>query len=301
MKHTVLILGAGGCWGRNIMGYFRTRSDRYNAVPIDSLDVANVREEIDRLIEYCQPAYIINLIGTFSGTTQECYEINTFFPIQLMNAIRDTQIQLILVGSAAEYGMVKTEDLPLTEDNLLNPISDYGISKAAQYFHMRQYVQQYDIDVRLLRVFNLIGEGLSERLALGAFAKRIAHLAQEGSTELVVGNLKPKRDYIGVSTATQMLEAVMERGSAGGVYHICSGYSITMEELVQKMIDRSGLDGITLTVDPAFLKRFDVPNIYGSREKVSALLSNLTDNKIYDAYGHDLGSLLEGEGITLVR
>lgn len=310
MKQKILLLGAGGFLGRHLSSYLLLKEGLYDVVeigsPLDAFSLAPDRtihidtaeRSIPRMIEQFSPAIIINAIGSFSRSPQECFNVNAFFPRALMHAIKDTGIQLLLIGSAAEYGMAPVDAMPLSENYPLTPVSDYGMSKAVQRFYIQAYHMSNGSDIRLARVFNLIGAGLSSKLAPGGFVERIAKLQKEGGTSMHVGNLKPKRDYLGVSSACRMLEAIMNRGKAGETYHVSSGYSISMESLVTDMLKLAGMADVTLEVDPAFLKGFDIPDIYGSTKKIETLVS-ISREEFERSYRDDLKALLVGAGVSL--
>ncbi len=308
MKQKILLLGAGGFLGRHLCNYLLSKEGAYDVVEIGSqLDsfppdrtmyIDTVEQDIVRMIKQFAPTVIVNAIGSFSRSPQECFNVNAFFPRALMHAVKDTDIQLLLIGSAAEYGMAPTDAMPLSEEYSLKPVSDYGMSKVVQHFYMDSFVASNGSDIRLARVFNLIGSGLSTKLAPGGFAERIAKIQKEGGTSMHVGNLKQKRDYLGVSSACRMLEAIMNRGKAGETYHVCSGYSVPMESLVTDMLKLAGMSDVVLEVDPAFLKGFDVPDIYGSTQKIEALLPAARE-ELEESYKKDLRALLVGAGVIL--
>ncbi|MDP2630185.1 MAG: NAD-dependent epimerase/dehydratase family protein [Candidatus Uhrbacteria bacterium] len=308
MKQKILLLGAGGFLGRHLCDYLLSKEGEYTVVEIGSqselfspermIHIDAAERDIPRMIERFSPTVIINAIGSFSRSPQECFNVNAFFPRALMHAIKDTGIQLILIGSAAEYGMASSDAMPLSESYPLKPVSDYGASKAVQSFYKDSFFSSNGSDIRLARVFNLIGQGLSVKLAPGGFAERIAKLQKEGGTSMHVGNLKPKRDYLGVSSACCMLEAIMNKGKAGETYHVCSGYSVSMESLVLDMLEQAGMKDVTLEVDPTLLKGFDIPDIYGSTQKIGALLS-ISREELEDSYKKDLHALLVGAGIAM--
>ncbi len=308
-KQKILLLGAGGFLGRHFCDYLLSKEGEYDVTEIGSmLDgfppdrtiyIDTAEKDISTMIEKFSPTVIINTIGAFSRSPKECFDVNALFPYTVMHAIRDRSIQLVLIGSAAEYGMVSADAMPLFEHHPLNPVSDYGVSKAAQSFYMHAYHRSNGSDIRLARVFNLIGTGLSQKLSPGAFAERIAKLQKEGGMSMHVGNLTPKRDYLGISIACRMLEAIMNHGTAGETYHVCSGYSISIESLLDTMLLKAGMKDVTLEVDPLLLKGFDIPDIYGSTQKIGSLIS-LSKHELEQAYEDDLIAMLKAAGVALV-
>ena len=60
-------------------------------------------------------------------------EIKVICTIHLFEAVRKLKIspKIQVAGSSEEYGMVFTNELPITEENPLRPLSTYGVSKVA--------------------------------------------------------------------------------------------------------------------------------------------------------------------------
>jgi len=83
-----------------------------------------------------------------------------------------------------------------------------------------------------------------------------------------VGNLKARRDFVDVVDACRALLAVATTGTVGEIYNICSGRSVAMETLLTQMIKIAGVP-VEVIVEPARLRVADVPDIYGSMEKIS--------------------------------
>jgi len=56
-------------------------------------------------------------------------------------------------------------------------------------------------------------------------------------------------------------------GRTGEIYNICSGRSVSIETIVKKIIDLSGMH-IIVVIDEKRIKDADIDNIYGSNQKI---------------------------------
>jgi GDP-4-dehydro-6-deoxy-D-mannose reductase len=141
---------------------------------------------------------------------------------------------VVVVGSAAEYG--SQTRLPIAEDAPLNPVTPYGEAKAAQ----RRLVGDR---ATYACVFNLVGPGLPDRLAPGAFARQIAAI-EGGTTPAVVrtGNLSSTRDYVDVRDAARAIRLLAEAGAvahgtdARGPVNVCTGLPVATRDLLELLI-----------------------------------------------------------------
>ena len=117
------------------------------------------------------------------------------------------------------------------------------------------------------------GPRRGETFATSNFAKQIAEM-EAGLHEPVVrvGDLKPTRDFSDVRDIVRGYWALLERGTPGEVYNLCSGVEWSIERVLNFLIERSTLAHIEVRQDPARLRPSDVPVLRGSREKIERAL-----------------------------
>ena len=60
--------------------------------------------------------------------------MNTQGVRHLLDALEEEKLRsrVVVMGSAAEYGVTAPEENPLSEDRILRPVSIYGLTKAFQ-------------------------------------------------------------------------------------------------------------------------------------------------------------------------
>lgn len=279
---TVLITGARGFIGRHLAAALR---EGFQGVRVEGVDRAGSCESpdcraldllepgcADRVIGGVRPDYIFHLAGVvYSRDLRELYRGNVETTMNILDAVKKAGLpaRVVVAGSAAEYGDVSSEDLPISEKLVPNPVSPYGVSKVWQTAVARYYVQT-GVDTVVGRLFNVIGQGAPEGLSVGAFAGQLKKIRRgELPPEMSVGNLKSRRDFIDVVDACRGLVAIAEKGRSGEIYNICSGSSVSMERVLAMMIEASGLE-VKVAVDPARFKGADAGDVRGSSAKISS-------------------------------
>lgn len=277
---TILITGARGFIGRHMSAVLK---EAFGGVRIEGVDRAGSHDGLDcrsldllepgsadRLLGEVRPDYIFHLAGVvYSKDLRELYRGNVETTINILDAVKKAGLpaRVVVAGSAAEYGDVLPEDLPITEKLVSNPVSAYGLSKVWQIGAARYYANT-GVDAVVGRLFNIIGKGAPEGLSIGAFAGQLKKIRRgELPPVLSVGNLKPRRDFIDVVDACRGLAAIARNGGAGEIYNICSGSSHSMDAILGMMIDESGLD-VRIDVDPARFKGADAGDVRGSNAKI---------------------------------
>lgn len=249
---SILVTGASGFVGSHLLAYLRahsntrclglarTDSDNSDTVVCDLNDSEQVNETIKRL----QPSVIFHAAGSFSNIFEVDLQNNVLCTKNILDAVIEHQpaARILLMGSAAEYGEIKRDENPVAEDHPLKPVSIYGWSKAAQTQLAHLYFKTYGLDIVIARTFNLIGQGVSDKLFAGRVEQQIRAVLEGRAKKISVGNLDAGRDYIGIEEACALYDLIATKGVTGETYNVGSGTDISMRELLRKLLDQAGLD-----------------------------------------------------------
>jgi len=280
MSRRVLITGATGALGHALLGRLLANPSDFTVFAPrrghndDSLDLRH-RDQIVRAIERSQPDLIMHLAATFSNEFEDAYLVNVTATRHILKAVEDSGLstRVVLIGSAAEYGLVSAEENPIGEDRVLRPVSIYGMTKAWQT-ELAYLNASRGADVVVARIFNLVGSGLSESLFVGRLHKQIGELHRGERVRIEVGSLSAVRDYIPMEDAVTQLLAIADLGEAGKVYHVASGQPVTMRELLVRELAVHGLHESIVVERAALSNRrgYDVPSIYADIGRTATLL-----------------------------
>jgi GDP-4-dehydro-6-deoxy-D-mannose reductase len=279
----VLVTGATGCLGRLVVDALRDRSgidvwtsgrgdrDALGYIACDLVDPS----AIDTLIEKTRPEVIFHLAGSFTNDYARDLAVNADCARHLLDAARRRQLRprTVLIGSAAEYGIVEPGDNPVREQRALRPVSVYGTTKAFQTLLASFYARHHDMDVVVARLFNLYASGISERLFVGRVEHQIERVKRGEQSRIELGSLSARRDYVDAHEAVEQLFLIASRGSTGEVYNLGSGIPILMRDLLKRMLATAGLDSsiVRENTQPAGRSRYDVPVIYADMNKTRNL------------------------------
>lgn len=280
MTRKVLLTGATGALGQALVSRLRASPADFTVFAPrrgehdDSLDL-RAGDQIARVIERTRPDLIMHLAATFTAEFDEAYAVNVAATRHMLETVEvlGHPVRVVLIGSAAEYGLVTANENPIGEDHVLRPVSTYGLTKAWQtelsYLHASR-----GANVVVARIFNLTGPHLSERLFVGRLHKQIDEFRRGERARIEVGPLSAIRDYIQIEDAVTQLLTIADFGEAGKVYHVASGRPVTMRELLIRELATHGLDE-SIVVEGAGLtnrRGQDVPSIYADIARTVALL-----------------------------
>lgn len=158
----------------------------------------------------------------------------------LLDAVRDKKPRVLLVGSAQQYA-IPAEGHLLTEDDPQAADSPYALSKIAQEQMGLMYLKQFGLPSVFARSFNHTGPGQSPEYAVGSFAFQIAKLERSGGGVMDVGNLDSRRDFLDVRDVVRAYLLLLEGGTAGEAYNVCSGRAVRMGDVLDKLLEVAGI------------------------------------------------------------
>ena len=280
---TALVTGAGGFLGRHLRAQLATlgipvvtlgRTVPADVEPRAGFTLADPSDgaAIRAVMEQVRPRLVFHLAGTPAPEPlTEAYRVNTLFGAHLLDAARRLEAppRVLLAGSAAEYGPVAEEALPVAEDAPCRPVSAYGITKLAQTLHGLAAADA-GLPVVIARLFNIVGAGMPAHLALGAFAQQIAAMPAEGGA-LRSGPLERERDFVEARPSAAVLVALLQdHRAAGRVVNVCSGQPTSLATLTRALVAASGKP-VTLREEAMRIGNSDMIRHWGS----STLLQSL--------------------------
>lgn len=277
---TVLVTGATGALGKAVIAYLNNK-DGYKIVTTsrdgENADYQlNITDEVklSEIINQVRPALILQLAATFTHDFEDAYAVNVEANRQLLEIVQQLQdeTRVVLIGSAAEYGLIQPDENPIAEDHGLNPVSVYGLTKAWQS-QLAGFYSCRGVDVVVARVFNLKGENLSDKLFFGRLKKQIDEVVSGGKSIIELGPLSASRDYISTSDAAQQIFSIAELGESGLVYHVASGEPVVMRELLIHTLEEYNFDLSIVHESDEKTNRtgYDVPVIYADMKRTSLL------------------------------
>ena len=172
---------------------------------------------------------------------------NVMGTVNVLEAARHSGVKRIIFAStAASYGDVAEDKLPIREEETLAPMSFYGLTKVTVEKYLKLYHDLYGLDYVALRFANVYGErqgDTGEGGVISIFAKRIAK--DQGIT--VFGDGKQTRDFICAGDTAAGIIAAMTTDKANAVYNLSNQTETSLLELIELMAKASGK-----TVEPAF-------------------------------------------------
>jgi UDP-glucose 4-epimerase len=188
---------------------------------------------------------ILHIAGQSSGEISfdnPVYDLrtNTESTLRLINyGLENGCDRFIYASSMSVYG--KVEDKAISEDHAAKTLSFYGVGKLASENYLRIY-ESMELKPTSLRFFNVYGPGQNMRnLRQGMVSIFLAQLLDNDKV-VVKGALNRFRDLIFIDDCVNIVIGIIEdKRSYGGIYNVGTGVRTTVKELLEKMMEISGV------------------------------------------------------------
>jgi GDP-4-dehydro-6-deoxy-D-mannose reductase len=286
-KRTAFVTGAEGFIGSHLVQYLAEqgwnvigsyRLPRNNSAPqakniqFVQCDLRN-GQRITQLLTQFEPSHIFHLGAQSLPTVSWAdavgtFESNVMGSLYLFEAVRHMKRRPVVVSacSSAEYGHVPPAAIPVTEDQALQPLHPYGISKVCLDHLAREYFLDYGIPAVNLRLFNTTGPGKTDD-APSDFVRQLVRIKKGLQPPVIeVGNLKPERAFLDVRDTVRGFYLAALKGKRGEAYNLCASSTYEIGTLLRTAIRLSGVKA-QVQCAPHLMRPSDEKIIFGSTEK----------------------------------
>ena len=250
------------------------------------------------LIKEYQPNEVYNLSAQSSVSASFKEPIgtityNTISVLNLLEAIKlvDNIVKFYQASSSDMFGNV--DDLPITINTQMKPISPYAVSKASSHWSVSCYRESYN----LFAVSGILFNHESKLRTNNFFIKKVISDSVDISLGikdiLYVGNIDIKRDF---GYAPKYVEAMwlMLQQDTPKDYLICSGKSIKLRDIVEYVFGELNIPKNKIVVDDMLYRPTDIDDIYGDNVLAKGELQWNYDMSFFDV----LKKLVEHEVIS---
>ena len=251
---TTLVTGLSGFIGRELARALPEGAEhslwglaRHRPVP-EGLGARTLRGDltdpdwVDRTVARIRPDRVFHLAGQSRESASwhdpwQTYRTNLRGQLNLLQSLarHAPGCRVLLASTSAVYGFMQGN--AIDENHPVQPLSPYGVSKAAAEMMARQMALAADLHLLVVRSFNVIGPGQSPDFALSSFAHQIAAIEAGRQPPVVeTGTLAARRDFLDVRDMASALGRVMDLGTSGEVYNIGSGIAVQLQDALERLV-----------------------------------------------------------------
>jgi GDP-4-dehydro-6-deoxy-D-mannose reductase len=231
-------------------------------------------QRVSQILNEYEPTHVFHLGAQSLPTVSWAdpvgtFESNIMGSLNLFEGLRHMKRRPIIVSacSSAEYGNVPPAAIPVSEDQPLQPLHPYGISKVCLDLLAREYFLDYKIPATNIRLFNTTGPGKTND-APSDFVRQLARIKNNLQPPVIeVGNLTPRRAFLDVHDTVRGFYLAALKGRRGEAYNLCASRTFPIRELLQTAIRLSGVK-VEIKAVPRLMRPSDEKIIFGRTQKI---------------------------------
>ena len=221
---------------------FNGRRELLPDSPRVRLETADLRDEqgVAQVMAEARADCVIHLaalhfIPYCNAHPGETMQVNVVGTQNLLEACRrHPPARFIAASTAAVYPIREGAN---AEDSSTGPTDIYGLSKLVNEQQVALFASQVETRCAVARLFNVIGPHETNPHVIPEIIKQI----QAGQTEIALGNVKPRRDYIHATDVAQGLVALADKNSHSyRIYNVGTGQEHSVERIVEVLAQITG-------------------------------------------------------------
>ena len=194
--------------------------------------VSKAMEDVDLVIHTAAKIHVDDSIKY----PTKYFETNVMGTNNILQSAKDFDIPVMHISTCEVYGFI---DSDLYEDSPLMPRSPYASSKAGADRMAYSYYTTYDMNICIIRPFNVFGPGQKDG-ECGAVIPRWCTSLMEGEDIKIYGDGKQAREFIYIDdllSAYKIIINKMLEGKelAGEVINIGTGVDVNIKQLAEEM------------------------------------------------------------------
>lgn len=189
--------------------------------------------------------YVIHFAAVSINKSQsdpyESMDINTIGEHNVFAAAADHGVKrLVFASSASVYG--EPEKLPMHEDDRLNPLTPYCISKRTGEDLLGYYERTKGLSWIALRFFNVYGEGQKTTAYYTSVINHFVNRLKSGQPPVIDGEGKQSMDFVHVKDIARATVLALESERSNMPINVGTGIDTTVARLAEILIDAVGVD-----------------------------------------------------------
>ena len=210
---------------------------------------------------------IINLASVINqGSNFDPYidlEVNCKGNLNVLEARKklNPNSRYIFIGSRAQFGKVKEEDLPIPEDYCQRPISLYGIHKLTAENYCELYKRAFGLKSIIIRLSQVYGPSLTKEKThniIDDFVKK----AIKNEEFYVNGYGMDIKDWIYIDDVVNLIVKILDSNIEEGIFNVGSGKKIRLIDIAKKVIELCNSGRFKAVPFPKEIIKFELGSFY---------------------------------------
>jgi len=222
----ILVTGSRGFIGKQVVERLKESEIMIDSIGSKRIDLKN-SEEVMRLNT---SDVVIHLGGkTMKGLDwNEYFNNNVLGTLNILEYCIKKKIKKIIFVSSYVYGNPKYT--PINEEHPVDPHNAYTRSKYFAEQLCEFYAKKFDLNVIILRPFNIFGKTLPKGFLISNLLKSI-----KTNEKITIVNKDSKRDFLHIDDFVDLILKIKDYDFKFEVFNVGSGKSYSFSEVIEKI------------------------------------------------------------------
>ena len=267
-----------------------------NKVDLKECDLTDLAQVIS-IIKEIKPDEMYNLAAQSSVSLSFKQPIGTisFNIISVLNLLeaiklikRDTKFYQ--ASSSEIFGT--SNNLPLTEESNIHPVSPYAISKVTAHWITKNYREAYNIFSSSGFLFNHESFLRTGNFFVKKVIRQAVAISQKKASFLEVGNIDINRDFGWAPDYVEAMHLILSHHEPDD-FIICSGKSVLLRSIIEYVFDKLLVSMEYLKINESLQRPTDITDIFGDSGKAKRILNWEYNRSFFDVLDIIIGEELE--------
>ena len=257
----VLVTGSRGFIGKQVIKRLKKSEILTDLIDSKRIDLKNIEE----VMKLNASDVVIHLGGkTTKGLEwDEYFNNNVLGTLNILEYCITKKIKKMIFVSSYVYGNPKY--LPIDEEHPIDPHNAYTKSKYLAEQLCEFYAKNSDLNIIILRPFNIFGKTLPDGFLISNLLKSI-----QTNEKITIVNKDSKRDFLHIDDFVDIILKIKDYNFKFEVFNVGSGISFSFEQIIE-IIEKNTLTQLNLEYkkkDESFIQ-----DIKSDNSKIEKLLN----------------------------
>lgn len=225
--NSILVTGSFGFIGGEIVKKLPKSivlTDSHNSKKIDL-------RNIDEVLKIDSADTVIHLAGKTPSdklNEKDYFDNNISTTLNILEYCIIKKVKKLIYVSSYVYGNPK--NCPINESHPINPHNAYSKSKFFGEQLCKSYCDKSDLNVIILRPFNIFGKSMNE----GFLLTNLINAIKTGK-KITIINKNSKRDFLYIDDFVELILKIIDYDTKFEIFNVGTGISFSFDEIIEKI------------------------------------------------------------------
>jgi len=227
MSHSIFVTGSLGFIGRKIIEKLPKSEVVTDSVDSKRIDLQNLKE----VLKIDSADIVIHLGGKIPKKElkwNDYFDNNVSGTLNVLEYCIKKKVKKLIYVSSYIYGNPKY--CPIDENHPVNPHNAYSESKYLGERLCKFYCDRTELNLTILRPFNIFGESMNEGFLLTNLINAV-----KTNEKITIANKNSKRDFLYIDDFVDLILKIKDYDCKFEIFNVGTGVSFSFNDVIKKI------------------------------------------------------------------